>query len=225
MKITILTEDSKVQLPDYHKWRRSFKGGIEVTKHPDLISYLKNNNITIPTDDFQNEQHYQTILKEFLRPAKYMFAGNFSEVRSFEEEIKRKFPYELLILSGRYGLINGNSKIVPYNCIIETEKQLKKIDEKFHLLKKLKDSVKESTHLIIILPKFFISYFLMNGWFDSLDQNLNLVLVSSMEFERCFSNQHNVIILQRRGVARIGKQNVTKIFIILDDSQGKEKKI
>lgn len=218
MKVTILTDESKIQLPEYHKWKKTFRSGSLAIKNPALISCARANDIDIPTGDLQNEQKYQKILKEFILPAKFMFVGNFSEVRSFSEEVKRKYPCELVIFSGRYGLINENDEILPYNFFIETKDELVKYDFRLKLLKKLTESVKDTTHLIIVLPKFFISYFIEKKWFEELPQNLHIIVVTSSEFETFFSNYHNISLLRRRGVARIGKKNLDVILSQLDNS-------
>ena len=224
MKALVLTDDSNVKLPKYNKWKITWGRGIQIEKNPEFLSALKQHDLPIPTNDIEHEDLYKKYLRDFSRPAKFMFAGMFTEVRLFADELKKTTPSEIIIISGRYGKIHEHDEIIPYDFFIETKKHLKTVDQQFQLLKNLKADLEGITHLIIFLPKFYIEYFIENRWFDQIPQKTQIIIVSSKDVENNLSKKQQILVLKRKGVARIGKENWIKILKLFDDPKGREKK-
>jgi len=218
MKAIILTDDTKSQLPKNSSWSKKFGRGCGIAKDPQVNNLLKKENFSVPTNDLENEEKYKQILNEYKRPAKNMFAGRFAEIRSFEEKLKNLIQVEILIISGRYGLINGDMEIIPYDYSIDKQADLKDFDEKHKFLPKLKTLLSGSTHLIIFLPKIFIEYFLKKGFFDKLPNDLKIIIISSKEFEEPLKKYQNIILLERRGVSRLRNTDSDKILSIVQKS-------
>jgi hypothetical protein len=215
MKAIILTDDTKSQLPKHRSWSKKFGRGSGIAKDASVNNLLQKENFTVPTNDLENEEKYKQILSEFIRPAKNMFAGRFTEIRSFEDKLKNLIEVEILIISGRYGLINGNMEIIPYDYSIDKKASLKDFDKKHKFLYELKTQLSGSTHLIILLPKIFIEYFLKQGFFDELPNELKIIIVSSKEFEVPLKKYQNIILLERRGVSRLRNQDSEKILSLV----------
>jgi hypothetical protein len=218
MKAIILTDDTKSQLPKHRSWSKKFGRGSGIVKDPSVNHLLQKENFTVPTNDLENEEKYKQILFEFIRPAKNMFAGRFTEIRSFEDKLKDVIEVEILIVSGRYGLINGDMEIIPYDYSIDKKVNLKDFDEKYKFLSKLKAQLPGSTHLIILLPKIFIKYFMKQGFFEELPYGLKIIIVSSKEFEEPLKKYQNIILLERRGVSRLRNQDSDRILSLVQIS-------
>lgn len=158
MKAIILTDDTKSQLPSHNIWSDRFGTGSGMARDSEILALLKEGNASIPADDLENENRYKEILHEFIRPAKNMFGGRFSEVRTFSTQLSKNIPVEVLIISGRYGLIDDSQEVIPYDHSIQNITQLKTFDEKNHIFSRVADRLSDSTYLIILLPKFYIEY-------------------------------------------------------------------
>ena len=79
--------------------------------------------------------------------------------------------------------------------------------------KELLDELTEKHDFVIILfPKHYLSYLLKIGWFDKINQNISIIIVSSTEFNSSFSLYSNILLLPRKGVARLGEENRKKIL-------------
>jgi len=215
MKAIILTDDSSSQLPSCNKWTKRYGNGSAISKHSQIINLLKKENLTIPGNDLENEPTYKKILYEYIRPAKDMFGGRYSEVRYFEDQLKNLIFTDIFIISRRYGLLNGNTEIVPYEFTIKTKLRLKEFDEKHQLIKKLSMNLSDSTYLIMLLPKSFIEYFFKYRLFEKLPSDLKIICVTSKELKESLSKYQNIIVLNRKGVSRIRNQNSNTIISMI----------
>jgi hypothetical protein len=215
MKIIVLTDDSRVKLPTINKWKNTLGKGKDITKNEKIMSLLMSKKYDFPTDDFFNEDKYQDVLKEFIRPARLMFAGMFSEVRVFADELLKKNPTDLYILSGRYGLINESQEIIPYNYHIDNIEKLKELDHRTKFLKGIQNLLEEQTILIISLPQQYIDYFFKYNFFKSIPQKVNVIVVTLNKNKNKLQKISNVFFLHRRGVARLGEHNREEINKII----------
>lgn len=211
MKIIVLTDDSRVKFPPINKWKKTLGKGIDITKNEEITSLLTSNGCNIPNDDFFRENEYQDILKDFIRPARLMFAGMFSEVRGFTDELLKEHPTDLYILSGRYGIIKDNQKIIPYHYHIDDKEKLKKLDIRTNFLKVIQNLLGEETIFIISLPQLYIDYFFENNFFKSLPQNVKIILVTLNINKIKLQKIPNAYFLHRQGVARLGMGNREEI--------------
>jgi len=215
MKAVILTEDSSSQLPSFNKYTKRYGNGFAISKNHPIIDLLKKEKLTLPGDDIENEAIYKKILHEYVRSANDMFGGRYSEVRYFENQLKDLIPTDMLIISGRYGLLKGDTEIIPYDFTIKTEHQLKEFGKKHHLITNLLMNLSGSTHLIILLPKIFIEYLSKHGLFDELPTDLKIICVTSKQLTEPLKKYQNIIILERRGVSRIRNQNCNTILSMI----------
>ena len=212
MKVVIFTEDTAVKLPLQNRWTGKYSKGIDITENPEIMSLLKKHNLAVPHDDIEIEDQYREILREFIRSARSMFAGMFSEVRIFTDTLSELVHTDLYIISGRYGLIQETEEIIPYSHHIQTEQELGTLDERTDFSNCMVDAANKYEFIVMLLPKHYFLYLLKRGWFDQLDKKSSIFIVSSKKLRSDFSNYNNVNILERKGVARMGKVNRNEIL-------------
>jgi cytoplasmic iron level regulating protein YaaA (DUF328/UPF0246 family) len=221
MKVLIITEDSAIKLPQINKWTNKITKGMDIEKDDALINLLKKHNSTIPSDDLENEENYKKVLRIYVRPAKFMFSGMFSEVRDFSNRLAKITPTDLYIISGRYGLINENDSILPYSKNVKTIPELKNLDEKTGFFEKTHTLVNKYSLIIFLLPRQYIQYFITKEFFESIPKNHPIVIVTGTHNCDIFSKYPMITILPRKGVARIGNKNRNKIIEIIKNRIGR----
>ncbi|NLE04298.1 MAG: hypothetical protein GX638_05775 [Crenarchaeota archaeon] len=165
MNVLILTEDSETQCPIYDKWKNRYRSGTKVENNLKILKPLFDNNLSIPKDDLENENIYLDVLSEFILQAKYMFQGSFSTIRKLEENISKYANVETLIISSRYGLIDSQKKIIPYQTTIKNKTQLLINDEKLLISDNISKKIKDFSHLIIVLPNYYLEYLLSKKFY------------------------------------------------------------
>lgn len=217
MRVLVITEDSAIKLPQINKWANKITKGLDIEKDDELVRLLKKHNSTIPSDDLANEENYKIILKTYVRSAKYMFSGMFSEVRDFSNRLATITPTDLYIISGRYGLINENDSIIPYSKNVKTISDLKNLDKNTGFAKKIHTLVNEHSLIIFLLPSQYIKYLLTKGIFESIPMYHSVVFVTGTQNNDTLSKYPQFTILSRKGVARVGDKNRNKIIEIIKD--------
>ncbi|MBP2145415.1 hypothetical protein J2129_000869 [Methanofollis sp. W23] len=210
-QVIIITDDSGTILPTRNIWKSTFGTGIDIRKHDHILQILGKNGLKIPTNDLDNEKKYQELLYEYIRPAKFMYAGMFSEVRSFVDELGKRCDVDLYIISGRYGLINQNDEIIPHKYHINTIERLEGLDDALDFSTKIQELCIDRSMLILCLPKHYISYLNSIRWFEEIPEDTNIVMITSNEFSYLESQQGNIRVLPRKGVCRLGKENKKEI--------------
>jgi len=212
-KISIITEDSGVKLPPIDERKDKIGRGRHLEEIEGLTEILENEGLDIPSEDLELEERYKKILTDFVRPAILMFSGMFREVRSFKRKIEKEYNSELYIISGRYGLVNEDEEIVPYDAYMETQEDLKKLDEKCNFSNDMKEVVENSSLTFLFAATRYLEYLLSIDWFE--DINGEIWLVTGKRFAENFTDHANVNVLKKRGVARISWQNREKIMELL----------
>ncbi|MDD5142874.1 hypothetical protein [Methanoregula sp.] len=215
MSVLIITEDTATKLPQVDKWTTPIRKGQDIEKNIELVQLLKTHNSTIPSDDLKKEKAYKTILKKYIRPAKYMFSAVFSEVRDFSDESAELTRTDLYIISGRYGLINGNDEIIPYSKTVKTSIELAELDRKTDFVKNIQTLLNQYSIIIFLLPSEFIKFFLIVGFFDSIPKKQTVIIVTSTQNNTILGKYPNFITLSRKGLARLGAINREKIIDLI----------
>lgn len=141
-----------------------------------------------------------------------MYAGMFSEVRSFVDELGKRCDVDLYIISGRYGLINQNDEIIPHKYHIDTIEKLKDLDDALNFSIKIRELCTDKSVLILCLPKHYISYLNSIQWFKKIPEDTSIAMITSTEFSYLESQQDNIRVLPRKGVCRLGKENKKEIL-------------
>jgi len=216
LRVTIITEDSGVKLPAIDRYHGTIGKGVKLSQHTQLNQVLQENKLNIPSDDIEQESVYRTVLKDFIRPAKLMFAGMFSEVRLFYEELKKRYnDVELLIISGRYGIVNGEEENIPYDFHLESYELIRELDDRTNFFDELIKKIRSSDYIIISLGKELVLYLLDKGFLDVVGSHPQLIFVTSSMFkDKIIEAGH--IFLQKTGVARIREENKRRIMAILE---------
>ena len=140
-----------------------------------------------------------------------MFGGSFTEVKDFNNELKKTMDSELYILSTRYGILSANEPMIPYEPSKLSIEILKSIDLKNEFFKKINEIIQNADYLLLFLPRICVEYFNDKKFFNTFPSNLNIIIVTAKKFKKEISN-NRIKILTRPGVARIGKIN-RKIII------------
>lgn len=215
MKITLITEDSSVKLPFIKYGGKKIGKGINLAECEPLLSVLKEKNLKIPCDDYENENIYRKHLNSFVRPAKFMFAGRFSEVRDFYGYLNEKFHTNLFIISRRYGLLNAEENIIPYDSHLDDYYSIKDLDKRTDFYNQLDKIVNDSDYVLLFLNKLLISYLINNNFLKDTNRITKLIFVTSKDFKKIIIDSNNIF-FHRRGVARIGKEKRKRILEILE---------
>ena len=212
--ISIITDDSQTIFPDINEWKGMSKGKTvgeikELTKET-----LLENNLDFPTNDLEIESIYKETLKKYVRPAKLMFTGSFSEVRSFHEMIKKLRDVNLYIVSGRYGIVNHDTNIVPYDSVLKDNLSIKLMDAKTNFSEKVRTISSQSEVLILLLPKHILEYLIEVKALGTGDE-LKIAVCSKLIASRMEKLSFHVF--ARPGVARIVIKYRKKIIELLEN--------
>jgi len=210
-KISIITDDSGVKLPKTDGEKPPLGKGKNLSEIEELNKILDKNNMPIPSDDLEKEDIYKDILKDFVRPGIFMFAGMFKGVRTFYFDLKEKYDTDLYIISGRYGLIHCEKEIVPYQKHLKNRKDLEELNNNTNLIKKLNEIAEKYDFIVIALPKHITKYLIEQGFFEKPLDNTKITVISSKDFEDELQNE-NINLLYRKGVARISHDQREKIM-------------
>jgi len=213
-KISIITEDSGVKLPPIDDRKDKIGRGRHLEEIEEFTEILEDEGLDIPSNDLELEEQYKEILTEFVRPAILMFSGMFREVRSFKRKIEEEHDTDLYIISGRYGLIKEDEEIVPYDAYMETQEDLKELDERCGFSDDMKRVVEGSSLTFLFVATRYLKYLLSIDWFE--DTEGEIWLVTGKRFAENFTDHANVNVLKKRGVARISWQNREKIWGLLE---------
>lgn len=219
MSVLIITEDSAIKQPQIDKWKNTIRKGQDIEKDNELILLLNTNNLQIPSDDLGNEAVYRTTLKKYLRPAKFMFSGMFSEVRAFSNQLATLTPTDLFIISGRYGIVNQDDFVIPYSKNVKTVAELRILNTNTGFVHKIQDLMTQSPVTIFLLPSEYVKFFLLQGVFDSIPRDRSIIVVTNAQNAAILDGYPNFIILPRKGVARLGYKNWEKILHIVKQHQ------
>lgn len=215
MRVTVFTEESGIKLPEIKKWKNSLGRGRDIGKDKEIKALLEENNLSLPQHNIELEKRYREILQDYLRPARTMFAGMFTEVRDFKDNLSN-YSISLYIISGRYGLLGEDEIIIPYVSNISSTNDIEILDKRTDFSQRMLEKTTESNIVIILLPIQFISYLLAIDWFSFLNSDSTIVLVTSKHFKENFSDMPNIKLLERRGVARMGSYNREEIISIIE---------
>jgi len=207
LKILVVTEDSRTVLPSRNKWRTKLGTGVNLQDHDEIKALLTAKGLQIPKNDLNNEIEYREILKEYIRPAKYMYAGIFSEIRDFIDELCPICDAEMYIISGRYGLINQDDDIIPYLYPLDSKEKVLCLDRSSDFSSKILDLCADKLILILCLQKHYIAYLEAIGWFEKIPQDKTVIMVASNEFLNLSDKFKNIKFYSRKGVCRLGKRN------------------
>lgn len=216
LEISIITEDSDAKLPPINKWKGTLGKGKNIESIPEIKSLLNTHGLTYPTNDIENEELYLRILKNYVRPSKYMFAGNYGGIRDLAKNLKNYGEIKSYILSGRYGLIEEDRQIIPYSYHLSSEEKLSNLDKKTNFIKMMKIIYEKSDIFIVSFPIYLLDYIIKNEVFNSKINNLGIVICSSSFKE--IMEEKGFIVFPRIGVARIGKENRKRIINIIQNS-------
>lgn len=215
MRVTVFTEESGIKLPEIKKWKNSLGRGRDIGKDKEIKALLEEKNLSLPEHNIELEKRYREILQDYLRPARTMFAGMFTEVRDFKDNLSN-YSISLYIISGRYGLLGEDEIIIPYVSNISSTNDIEILDKRTDFSQRMLEKTTESNIVIILLPIQFISYLLAIDWFSFLNSDSTIVLVTSKHFKENFSDMPNIKLLERRGVARMGSYNREEIISIIE---------
>ncbi len=212
VSISIITDDSKTVFPGIHKWKGMSRGKTIGELKDETSEILLKYNLSFPTTDLKLEPKYKEVLHKYVRPAKFMFTGPFSEVRSFSEEIKKYGDVSLYLLSGRYGVIDQEVEIIPYDSTLNDEVSLRNLDLSTSFSDNIKSISLHSDIVIFLLPKQTLEYLIEKRVFE-----VGKILKIAVCSKSTGTNMEKLgfEIFNRPGVARIGVKNKEKILEII----------
>lgn len=135
--------------------------------------------------------------------AKDIFGGRVTEVKGFLDRLER-YDITFKIVTGRYGLVDGNDVISKYQEVADSEIKYKELQKRLDYASSIKDAGSYD-FIIILLPKGMVRILIEN---DALHGNI--MAVTSLEFLKIFKERgwHH---FERKG-ARIGKKNAENMI-------------
>jgi len=215
LNIGIITEDSNAKLPPINKWKSKIGRGKNIENIPEIKSLLKKNHLKIPDNDIENEELYTEILKDYIRQAKFMFSGNFSEIRNFSNFLEKYGKVNFYILSGRYGMIKDNKIIIPYNYHLNSESKLLELDNKTNFSNIINEVCKKSDILFISLPTYIMGYVINKNVLITENNSLKIAVCGNFYLD--IMKENGFLTYPRLGVVRLGKDNRFKIIDLIDN--------
>jgi HEPN domain-containing protein len=120
---------------------------------------LSRAGLPIPSFDLYREQTYRELLKQLSRPAKEMYSGpTFRAVLNLVNELRKcGKKVHLYIISARYGVVEENEPIIPYDATLKgmQQKDLTKWREERKVIQRLTEIIQRERYelAIVALPK------------------------------------------------------------------------
>jgi len=216
MKVAIFTEDSGVKYPEIDEYKDKLGRGRQLEDIPGFLEILKENNLDIPSDDLEDEGRYREVLDEYLRPSILMFSGMFSEIRGFYEKIEDIVDVDLYVISGRYGLVKDDEKIIPYDAYVENKKGAQELDERTNFSKQILEIANDVDLSMFFMATRYIQHIIDQGLLKQIESEI--IVVSGKTIIDEIDDIENVTGLKKRGVARISWQNRNEILELLEGS-------
>jgi len=94
--------------------------GTKKYSEADVKPVLEKYGLPMPRCDLENEEKYKEALKDFILPAFQMYQGSFKYIWDLVKKYRQKGDQvDLRIISARYGLISGDTLIIPYECTFQ----------------------------------------------------------------------------------------------------------
>ena len=195
-------------------------------EHKHVANILKDNKLPIPTFNLENESIYRKHLKDYILPAIEMYQGHIRYFKLLIEELTRcGIAVKMYILSARYGIIEHNDLVIPYNVHISTvlsdENFLRKwisttkIEVKLKgIASELSRNSQELSTLIIALTSPYIKLLQRINCLDILKsiKSRTTYLVIPRSYYRCLlsSNWKTTILYPVKGIGSF-KSSVMKV--------------
>lgn len=215
-RIAIVTDDTTIMLPEIDSWKGKIGRGTEITKNKSVHGLLNDASMNLPTTDVERESSYKEVLKDFIRPARLMYGGSFSEIRGFHSKLRETYPVDLYVISGRYGLTKGESEILPYFAPISDIDKVEDLELRHNISKSMLEVSSAVDFLILSLPSYFVKYLIQKSWFEKVSNQSKTIIVCASVFRKALQGFRGLVILDRVGVARLGKKNQHHIVDILN---------
>ena len=121
---------------------------------------LKKNKLSYPSTDINNENTYRTTLSKFMLKAQDMYLGSFTYVYNLVRALRKKYSVDLKIISARYGLIDCEDLIIPYECSLtsmsKSERIKKSVDLKVYENLKTQLTSQNYDIVVVILGKEYL---------------------------------------------------------------------
>lgn len=210
----IITEDCPSLAP-FNPKRGGSKKSTPISSDPAITSVLAANGLPIPSNDLAKESSYQSILEPFVRSAGDAFAGAFGEVKLFSERLGQQMRTDLYIISYRYGLVSENESVVPYESRLRTTRDYLELDKRSGFSARILERCQDYSHVLFFIPLSLGEYLASIGLLQELSRHHTVILASSIKLKELLPRDTNIVILPRKGLARIGKKNQVELRKLL----------
>ncbi|GEM_PF-2395669 len=142
-------------------------------------------------------------LDEYRMPIGKTLGGRFTEVRRLNESIVGS---RLAIVSGRHGLIDSETRVLPYSCAVESKREAANLDDRTGFVESLMEIHQISDMVLVFLPRAHTEV-LIERWHGEMEDML--FVTSHSLFPELF--RRGATVLSRRG-ARVGRHNIGPIM-------------
>ena len=182
------------------------------SKEP-IKSILERHGLQVPACDLENEKKYKEALKQYILPAYLMYKGSFKFINELVANFrKRGDEVKLLIISARYGLIDENTPIIPYQCTFKSlnKDEIRERAKKLQIYEKLIEKIRNECFdlSIIVLGKNYLltvfDEFNSKDFFKEL-KTKELIVFGSKNLERAI--RHKGVKLRFIPIIGVGDRN------------------
>ncbi len=118
-----------------------------------LKNILKKNNFPYPTSNLDKENIYQNKIFDFILKAKDMYLGSFKFTKNLVKNLEKNNNVDFKIISARYGLIDSEKFIIPYEFSLSnlSTKKIIEISKNLSIYKDFIDLIKNKNYDLTIL--------------------------------------------------------------------------
>ncbi len=166
---------------------------------PGLMERLERTGLPFP--GCEGDDSLYGFLEDYRAPAKEFFGGRFTEVRNLASSLPGA---ELAVISGRYGLVDGEELLLPYRCYVESKEEVGMLQRRTRFVEALQS--RHADHdLLLFLPRAFMEC-ILSRWQGPMDRTI--AVTSPSLFPELESR--GAACLPRRG-PRVGSANAESI--------------
>ncbi len=220
-QIAVFSEDSPSILPHIDDWRGTIGRGGALDTHDGLVQALHKNGLPLPDESMSLEDEYRGVLREYVRPARLMFGGMFGEIRDFCDALDELGTVELYILTGRYGLIPSEKRIIPYTAKLRSSCDLEELNDRTRFLDRMTAVTEHADIVVTCFPSDYYIFLTQNEWFRQVSPEVHLEIVVAATIKGRLPTREKMNCYDRVGVARIGGENRRNIMESIEGALGR----
>ena len=146
----------------------------------EVLNVLRKSNLKVPSFDIELEDKYRNVLSKFIKPAREMYGGTFRAIRNLANKLRALGKQvDVYIISARYGLINENDLVIPYEATLKglRKEDIERWSRKLKIEPRLNELLGTGNYdvIIVALPREYA--IAMGAALDKLLNMDNVILI------------------------------------------------